>query len=1686
MERRNSRSQSHPHGSERREERRRSVTDAVRATLIDAFSPSWLTDMMNQIRGGSSQQSSDSHENGNTTNRESRTNLTDTQRLSQSTPALYENGQPRTLDFSPHGTSQGLPLDSRSSDSAQPGPSQGSAQQGNLEFPQPGTSYDISTRTRHQDYALPGTSNGTNSQTRQDYAQPSTSRGTPSGTRQNYAQPSTSSGTPSRSGRQDYAQPTTTRSRPLRPPGTVPPVLEFTSSQLPLNRLTDEKSDSVLAQDDSLSRRSNSSHSTSGCSSMVPPSGGSTEPRQDTKRRRSSGESGMSRGTQTQPASQEHKRARLLESSSAANGSNISTWTERLRQAQQESERRRQQTQQDTPLRNNNPSFKPHLFGSPLGNNPRLEDFHNSLFYPGKTCFGGRNNFREDEYIYSPARPRQRNRQNDRQNERSNRDWPYPTRTVVRPRPRPDTEVSPVTGERSQRIMDLLNKMSTPMSDARRIPVVVPREWTANRRYSEFMATGKRSSSSGTGPPTQGLQRGELASISANRQEAGPSPSRSRERQDQGRPSSPQPGPSGLQDNRAARNQGSGRQQQDSNSRASQQISDDRILVELEATKSRTVLRARRKSSENDEATLNLRTAPTMQINSDGQSAAPVNYSVTVTNDAVGRPRFDFEFSSPITERRGSDNSASPGTSGAFQFSSPIQLGGSQPSPSRGPEPVATSNSESTAKPTAGFSFSTPSALKQGFVGAGTDSNFKPASTLNQGSICSTGMGFKTADKLKQGSVMDVLGNSGSGFSFKPAGTSEQKTVMSVLNSSGPGYKPSAKLKQGSVMDVLGNSGSGFKPAEKLKTGSVMDILGKPGSGFKPAEQLKKGSVMDILGNSGSGFKPAEKLKQGSVMDILGGNTGKTTQDTSTSDLMQKFRPEAGTWTCDSCLLQNKADTSQCVACQTPKPTEAQATSTTGLAPEPKSAGTSTTGLAPEPKSATTSTTGLAPEPKSAGTSTTGLAPESKSAAASTTGLVPTQSASASTTSLVAESTPGTATTNDLAAMFKPASGSWSCDSCLLQNKADAAACVACQTPNPAKKEPAKKAVKKTWTCDVCLVPNEENVTVCVACQTAKPAKPFSHPPGDWSCDTCTFTNRATDIRCCNCEYIRPGPPRTQTVPGCVKTFLDDRHSKMESLTTAAGLSNSTGFKLSSGVTSSSASVNSLTTGGFKFDSSKISGSGSTLGSGFKFGSSAVNNDSQSAGTGFKLANTSVSESQSLGSGFKFGSTPVSSSNSQSVGGFKFGNGSISVTSQSTPVNFQIGNTALTSTMGSTTTESTFKLNSASVFSSGDTQSKGLNFQFGGTPSTASNLFANPVLTSSVVSSQKPAEASSSFGSVSSSSSGAFIFEPKTTGEKEPFKGTTLSVPGGFNFNTSVSSAISTAMSSSQTGFTSIGGFNFSAAKTNTFTVNSVQASVCTTSPIGGFTFATKMPTAEGTQSTSASEPPKPAENAAQGFAGGFNSAQTHAGTVSAPQQPKPAENATPGFTPGGFVFNPTQTEPPKPSFANFGSAPKPTENATPAFGGFMNKPSASEPPKPTAFGGFSSAQGPSLSFGQPSPKRSADEDSGEQSAKKPAGFNFTTGSSGPLPGTSNGVFAFGAQITTSASPAPASGPFVFGARPADGPAPGAPAPTFNFGQAPNMSFTAAAAPGSFAFSATPTTGDSSRKIKKAVRRIKR
>ena len=194
-----------------------------------------------------------------------------------------------------------------------------------------------------------------------------------------------------------------------------------------------------------------------------------------------------------------------------------------------------------------------------------------------------------------------------------------------------------------------------------------------------------------------------------------------------------------------------------------------------------------------------------------------------------------------------------------FSFSSPIKQGS--------PGVVSDTN--------------TSKALTQGSIcSTGTNFTDKSASLKDMLNTSpgvgagGTGFSFKPSDSVKNNSILDKLDDAGSKFSKPYHKPSRNSATNKLVNSDAGfgGFKPADTLKQGSVMDVLG--GSGFKPAEKLKSGSVMDVLGKnsnSGFGFKPADQLKQGSVMDILGKSGSGFKPSNELKQGSVMDILGG-----------------------------------------------------------------------------------------------------------------------------------------------------------------------------------------------------------------------------------------------------------------------------------------------------------------------------------------------------------------------------------------------------------------------------------------------------------------------------------------------------------------------------------------------------------------------------------------------------------------------------------------------------------------------------------------------------------------------------------------------------------------------------------------------------------------------------------------------
>ena len=323
------------------------------------------------------------------------------------------------------------------------------------------------------------------------------------------------------------------------------------------------------------------------------------------------------------------------------------------------------------------------------------------------------------------------------------------------------------------------------------------------------------------------------------------------------------------------------------------------------------------------------------------------------------------------------------------------------------------------------------------------------------------------------------------------------------------------------------------------------------------------------------------------------------------------------------------------------------------------------------------------------------------------------------------------------------------------------------------------------------------------------------------------------------------------------------------------------GFKFGSTPTTKSDSSQSLGTG-FKFGNPSATNSDSSmsLGTGFKFGnpSTTGSDSSMSLGTGFKFGNPSTTgsdSSQSLGTGFKFGvpttasnDSPVKSvaqssgtglnvsnatSDSQLKSGFNLGNGSVNSNSQSLGGGF--GNTSMFGAKEKPA-EVGSKLTNNNGFSTSDAQSKGIDFQFGKTVSSASSSAAgfglgNPTLTAAttLTSSKETGLGTKfsvqngipSFGSANAMSSpvGGFTFGQKSESGKDPLKAT-MSVPGGFNFQSPLTGATSTASSVSQTGFanSSIGGFTFSANKTNTSTVNSIQTTVYTaSSSVGGFAF---------------------------------------------------------------------------------------------------------------------------------------------------------------------------------------------------------------------------------------------------------
>lgn len=367
----------------------------------------------------------------------------------------------------------------------------------------------------------------------------------------------------------------------------------------------------------------------------------------------------------------------------------------------------------------------------------------------------------------------------------------------------------------------------------------------------------------------------------------------------------------------------------------------------------------------------------------------PVFSTQAQATNSTGNP--EFTFSSPIVKSTES-NAQSPGSSVGFTFSVPAMK--------------VPSFSSQTSK-TSAMNSPAPVAMNS--------SNIKKTEEEYSG-FC------KPAKTLKEGSVLDILKSPGFTTS-----SSSQQTSTTFKSTSSPLSRPPAAL------------GESSKQAFGIWYCSKCFSDNKASDSKCASCSMPKELPTGDLKESANSQTPSTPVKN-------------TATFTSVQGFGDQFKKAPGTWDCDTCLVQNKPESTKCIACETPKP----------------------------------------------GTG-------AKAALL----LLPTTKSDKPSASADSASTSASLKFQELAR--KPI-GSWECDVCLVQNKADDTKCVACTTPKPGSSAPVKTALptsaaqnplgllekfKKpagTWDCDVCLVNNKAEVIKCVACQSAKPGSTADMP----------------------------------------------------------------------------------------------------------------------------------------------------------------------------------------------------------------------------------------------------------------------------------------------------------------------------------------------------------------------------------------------------------------------------------------------------------------------------------------------------------------------------------------------------------------------------------------------------------------
>lgn len=298
-------------------------------------------------------------------------------------------------------------------------------------------------------------------------------------------------------------------------------------------------------------------------------------------------------------------------------------------------------------------------------------------------------------------------------------------------------------------------------------------------------------------------------------------------------------------------------------------------------------------------------------------------------------------------------------------------------------------------------------------------------------------------------------------FSFTPSAQSR------VSNSQTNELSP--KVSSTGKEDLTKNNFKFSKPTEKVQidsqdSSSMTNQNSSNKITFSFSQPATKSNVssndMTSVVKQGNGLALKEKQMENSVEP--------------NNNLLNKFAPLPGSWTCDTCLVSNKSTDTKCVACQASKPSTGN--------PAPKRLGPIDNDLmrtfAPPADSHMLSNDSS----KSKCVTYESLQPGAKQSSLPSKTLVNTDS--------------------NLMKKFAPSKGEWDCDTCLVPNKSTERSCVACQSPKPGGGNTAKETAITFGVTDNSLA--------------AKFAPPSGH-------GTCLGPNKADDSSCVDSNTVKPG-----------------------------------------------------------------------------------------------------------------------------------------------------------------------------------------------------------------------------------------------------------------------------------------------------------------------------------------------------------------------------------------------------------------------------------------------------------------------------------------------------------------------------------------------------------------------------------